>query len=202
MDLRVRKAMHVSESVPSYENVYKLWLLLSCPPEAPIRYWTSNGSMRSNVSQSVPIYINACKLSIFISSLPEAFIGILNERWIYRSQLVCSTLYKPVQTVTPSLSSPAEASIRILDERGVELREKFYREGSTMELQCLVADVPTVTALQLAWYHHHHRLNYDDPRGGVRWVRVAPLSWNEMRVGENGLATSYLLWLPSCCLPL
>ncbi|XP_050720358.1 junctional adhesion molecule B-like [Eriocheir sinensis] len=60
-----------------------------------------------------------------------------------------------------------EASIQILDERGVELREKFYREGSTMELQCLVADVPTATALQLSWYHHHHRLNYDDPRGGV-----------------------------------
>ncbi|XP_050720149.1 cell adhesion molecule 4-like isoform X2 [Eriocheir sinensis] len=60
-----------------------------------------------------------------------------------------------------------EASIQILDERGVELREKFYREGSTMELQCLVADVPSATALQLAWYHHQHRLNYDDPRGGV-----------------------------------
>ncbi|KAK8392593.1 hypothetical protein O3P69_014775 [Scylla paramamosain] len=60
-----------------------------------------------------------------------------------------------------------EASIQILDERGVELREKFYREGSTIELQCLVADVPTATALQLAWYHHQHRLNYDDPRGGV-----------------------------------
>ncbi|KAG0713086.1 hypothetical protein GWK47_017007 [Chionoecetes opilio] len=59
-----------------------------------------------------------------------------------------------------------EASIQILDERGVELREKFYREGSTIELQCLVADVPTATALQLAWYHHTHRLNYDDPRGG------------------------------------
>ena len=61
-----------------------------------------------------------------------------------------------------------EASIQILDERGVELREKFYREGSTIELQCLVADVPTATALQLAWYHLKHRLNYDDPRGGVR----------------------------------
>ncbi|XP_045615861.1 lachesin [Procambarus clarkii] len=60
-----------------------------------------------------------------------------------------------------------EAAIQILDERGVELREKFYRAGSTIELQCHVADVPTATSLQMAWYHGNHRLNYDDSRGGV-----------------------------------
>ncbi|XP_071538628.1 lachesin-like [Panulirus ornatus] len=60
-----------------------------------------------------------------------------------------------------------EAAIQILDERGVVVRERFYRAGSTMELQCRVADVPTATALQLAWYRDAHRLNYDDSRGGV-----------------------------------
>ncbi|XP_071514157.1 lachesin-like [Panulirus ornatus] len=60
-----------------------------------------------------------------------------------------------------------EAAIQILDERGVVLREKFYRTGSTIELQCRVSDVPTATALQLAWYHDDHRLNYDASRGGV-----------------------------------
>lgn len=60
-----------------------------------------------------------------------------------------------------------EAAVHILDERGVMLREKFYRVGSTIELQCRVADVPTATALHLAWYRNHHRLNYDDVRGGV-----------------------------------
>ncbi|KAK4295732.1 hypothetical protein Pmani_031728 [Petrolisthes manimaculis] len=61
-----------------------------------------------------------------------------------------------------------EASIQILDERGVEVGEKFYRAGSTMELQCRVSDVPSATDLSLAWYRYDHRLNYDDPRGGVR----------------------------------
>ncbi|XP_063873692.1 uncharacterized protein LOC135107595 isoform X1 [Scylla paramamosain] len=61
-----------------------------------------------------------------------------------------------------------EAAVHILDERGVMLREKFYRVGSTIELQCRVADVPTATTLQLAWYRNRHRLNYDDVRGGVR----------------------------------
>ncbi|KAK8400074.1 hypothetical protein O3P69_003040 [Scylla paramamosain] len=60
-----------------------------------------------------------------------------------------------------------EAAVHILDERGVMLREKFYRVGSTIELQCRVADVPTATTLQLAWYRNRHRLNYDDVRGGV-----------------------------------
>ncbi|XP_042219418.1 uncharacterized protein LOC121864463 [Homarus americanus] len=60
-----------------------------------------------------------------------------------------------------------EAALQILDERGVVLKEKFYRAGSTIELQCHVADVPTATTLQLAWYHNNHRLNYDDSRGGV-----------------------------------
>ncbi|MPC13269.1 hypothetical protein E2C01_005997 [Portunus trituberculatus] len=61
-----------------------------------------------------------------------------------------------------------EAAVHILDERGVMLREKFYRVGSTIELQCRVADMPTATSLHLAWYRNYHRLNYDDVRGGVR----------------------------------
>ncbi|KAK8736053.1 hypothetical protein OTU49_005206 [Cherax quadricarinatus] len=60
-----------------------------------------------------------------------------------------------------------EAAIKILDERGEVLTEKVYRAGSTIELQCHVADVPTATSLQVAWYHGTHRLNYDDSRGGV-----------------------------------
>ncbi|XP_037778858.1 lachesin-like [Penaeus monodon] len=58
-------------------------------------------------------------------------------------------------------------AIQILDDRGVVLREKFYRTGSTIQLQCKVADVPTATSLQLAWYHGNQRLNYDARRGGV-----------------------------------
>lgn len=62
----------------------------------------------------------------------------------------------------------SEADIQIIDDRGVVVREKFYRTGSTIQLQCRVSEVPTATALQLAWYHDDHRLNYDATRGGVR----------------------------------
>lgn len=59
-------------------------------------------------------------------------------------------------------------AIQILDDRGVVLLEKFYKSGSTIELQCVVANVPTASSLQLAWYHGENRLNYDARRGGVR----------------------------------
>ncbi|KAG7170473.1 Zwei Ig domain protein zig-8-like 13 [Homarus americanus] len=63
--------------------------------------------------------------------------------------------------------TPAQAAIQILDERSVELKEKFYRTGSTIELQCRVSRVPSASALQLIWYHDDNKLNYDAPRGGV-----------------------------------
>lgn len=60
-----------------------------------------------------------------------------------------------------------EATLHILDERGVAVKEKFYHTGSTIGLQCRVSNVPTATALQLTWYRGDHRLNYDASRGGV-----------------------------------
>ncbi|XP_053649306.2 lachesin-like isoform X1 [Cherax quadricarinatus] len=78
-----------------------------------------------------------------------------------------------------------EAAVQILDGRGMVLQEKFYRTGSTIELQCRVSGVPTATALQIAWYHDNNKLNYNTSRGGVSvktelrgsiarsWLRVA-----------------------------
>ncbi|XP_076045685.1 lachesin-like [Oratosquilla oratoria] len=58
-------------------------------------------------------------------------------------------------------------AIQILDDRGVVMPEKFYRTGSTIELQCIVANVPSTSNLQLAWFRDEYRLNYDARRGGV-----------------------------------
>lgn len=61
-----------------------------------------------------------------------------------------------------------------------------------MELQCRVADVPTATALQLAWYRDAHRLNYDDSRGGVRYVsNVLRHSWGGVKYVSNVLRHSW-----------
>ncbi|XP_071537980.1 lachesin-like [Panulirus ornatus] len=78
----------------------------------------------------------------------------------------CQVSTHPPLTLTLHLQV-VEAAIQILDERGVVVKEKFYRAGSTIELQCLIADVPTATSLHLAWYRDTDRLNYDATRGGV-----------------------------------
>ncbi|XP_076044755.1 uncharacterized protein LOC143027360 [Oratosquilla oratoria] len=67
-------------------------------------------------------------------------------------------------TLRPFTNNP---NMRIVDVRGVLLHEKFYQRGSTIELQCLVQDVPSVPILHLAWYKGPNRLNYDTMRGGV-----------------------------------
>ncbi|CAL4087789.1 unnamed protein product, partial [Meganyctiphanes norvegica] len=82
--------------------------------------------------------------------------------------------------------------IEIMDDRGEQIKEKFYHSGSTIELQCQVSDVPTATTLQLGWYRGTQRLNYDASRGGVS-VKTelrgsVAKSW--LRVGDATLADS------------
>lgn len=54
----------------------------------------------------------------------------------------------------------------IADERGVEIKNKFYNSGSTIELMCLISKVPN-PAHYIMWKHSHRVLNYDTLRGGI-----------------------------------
>lgn len=59
--------------------------------------------------------------------------------------------------------------VQILDEHGGVLVEKYYKKGSTIELKCIVKDLPQPLA-DVTWKHSHHLLNYDTSRGGIRFV--------------------------------
>nr|XP_049706127.1 lachesin-like [Helicoverpa armigera] len=56
--------------------------------------------------------------------------------------------------------------VEIVDERGRPLQDKFYKEGSIIELRCVVSEVPQPTR-QVNWKHGTRLLNYDTKRGGV-----------------------------------
>ncbi|CAF4942016.1 unnamed protein product [Pieris macdunnoughi] len=56
--------------------------------------------------------------------------------------------------------------VEIIDERGQPLQDKFYKEGSIIELRCIVSEVPQ-PAKQVNWKHGGRLLNYDTKRGGV-----------------------------------
>ncbi|CAD0205759.1 unnamed protein product [Chrysodeixis includens] len=56
--------------------------------------------------------------------------------------------------------------VEIVDERGRPLQDKFYKEGSIIELRCVVSEVPQPTR-QVNWKHGSRLLNYDTKRGGV-----------------------------------
>ncbi|CAK1589569.1 unnamed protein product [Parnassius mnemosyne] len=56
--------------------------------------------------------------------------------------------------------------VEIVDERGKPLQDKFYKEGSIIELRCVVSEVPQ-SSRQVNWKHGTRLLNYDTKRGGV-----------------------------------
>ncbi|CAG5031122.1 unnamed protein product [Parnassius apollo] len=56
--------------------------------------------------------------------------------------------------------------VEIVDERGKPLQDKFYKEGSIIELRCVVSEVPE-SSRQVNWKHGTRLLNYDTKRGGV-----------------------------------
>ncbi|XP_039749870.1 titin homolog [Pararge aegeria] len=64
------------------------------------------------------------------------------------------------------LLSVVVPKVEIVDERGRPLQDKFYKEGSIIELRCVVSEVPQ-PARQVNWKHGGRLLNYDTKRGGV-----------------------------------
>ncbi|KAG8275434.1 hypothetical protein J6590_085933, partial [Homalodisca vitripennis] len=57
--------------------------------------------------------------------------------------------------------------LEIADERGLPIRNKFYNEGSTIELKCVISRVPQPSHF-IMWKHGTRILNYDTTRGGIR----------------------------------
>ncbi|CAD7087639.1 unnamed protein product [Hermetia illucens] len=62
--------------------------------------------------------------------------------------------------------SVVEPHIDILDERLSPTPEKYYKAGSTIELQCMISDI-SQPATYVIWKHGQKVLNYDTNRGGI-----------------------------------
>ncbi|XP_065348509.1 neurotrimin-like [Cloeon dipterum] len=56
--------------------------------------------------------------------------------------------------------------VEIVDERGVPMVDKFYKTGSTIELKCVISQVPHPSTY-VTWKHGQRMLNYDTSRGGI-----------------------------------
>lgn len=62
----------------------------------------------------------------------------------------------------------AVPQLEITDERGVQVKDKFYYVGSTIELKCYITKVPQPSQF-IVWRHESTSLNYDTSRGGIRY---------------------------------
>ncbi|XP_076767196.1 zwei Ig domain protein zig-8 [Xylocopa sonorina] len=68
-----------------------------------------------------------------------------------------------IRTVHLTVSVP---KVEIVDEHGATAGEKFYKAGSTIELKCVVSNIPHLTGY-ITWRHGSRTLNYDITRGGI-----------------------------------
>lgn len=58
--------------------------------------------------------------------------------------------------------------VEIVDERGLSTPDKYYKAGSTIELKCMISNVPQPTSY-VTWKQGDRMLNYDTRRGGIRY---------------------------------
>ncbi|KAJ9584366.1 hypothetical protein L9F63_021293 [Diploptera punctata] len=56
--------------------------------------------------------------------------------------------------------------VEIVDEQGEAIADKFYKAGSTIELKCVISQVPQPSSY-VTWKHGQRMLNYDTSRGGI-----------------------------------
>ncbi|KAH0955303.1 hypothetical protein HN011_003101, partial [Eciton burchellii] len=68
-----------------------------------------------------------------------------------------------IRTVHLAVSVP---KVEIVDEHGATAGDKFYKAGSTIELKCVVSNIPQPTGY-VTWRHGSRTLNYDTIRGGI-----------------------------------
>lgn len=66
-------------------------------------------------------------------------------------------------------TSVSVPKVEIVDEHGATAGDKFYKAGSTIELKCVVSNIPQPTGY-VTWRHGSRTLNYDTTRGGIRWA--------------------------------
>ncbi|PZC70613.1 hypothetical protein B5X24_HaOG215452 [Helicoverpa armigera] len=103
-------------------------------------------------------------LCVIAPQIPDFKTGdkkIINGPFWHECQI--STHPPLVRRVHLSVVVP---KVEIVDERGRPLQDKFYKEGSIIELRCVVSEVPQPTR-QVNWKHGTRLLNYDTKRGGV-----------------------------------
>jgi hypothetical protein len=77
---------------------------------------------------------------------------------------VCALVCKLFLTSPRCVSAPR---VEIVDERGGPMVDKFYKTGSTIELKCVISQVPHPSTY-VTWKHGQRMLNYDTSRGGIR----------------------------------
>ncbi|KAJ9596352.1 hypothetical protein L9F63_012627 [Diploptera punctata] len=56
--------------------------------------------------------------------------------------------------------------VEIVDEKGIAIADKFYKTGSTIELKCVISQVPQPSSYVI-WKQGQRMLNYDTSRGGI-----------------------------------
>lgn len=62
----------------------------------------------------------------------------------------------------------AAPTIRIVDEQGIPLLDKYYEVDSTIQLTCIVRHISMMSSV-VYWIHNNNSiLNYDVTRGGIR----------------------------------
>lgn len=67
-------------------------------------------------------------------------------------------LYVQLNVVVPK--------VVVVDDHGGSLTDKFYKAGSTIELKCVISQVPHPSSY-VTWRHGERMLNYDTSRGGI-----------------------------------
>ena len=80
--------------------------------------------------------------------------------------------------------------VEILDARNEMVTEKFYKEGTTIELRCSISQMPQSQTIIL-WQHGEKMLNYDTTRGGIRFAGSAFLflfliSYEDRKIKQLG----------------
>ncbi|KAL2730176.1 lachesin-like [Vespula maculifrons] len=69
--------------------------------------------------------------------------------------------------------------VEIVDERGATTGDKFYKAGSTIELKCVVSNIPQPTGY-VTWRHGSRALNYDTTRGGISYVGMSRIETTKL----------------------
>ncbi|CAL7944238.1 unnamed protein product [Xylocopa violacea] len=75
--------------------------------------------------------------------------------------------------------------VEIVDEHGATAGEKFYKAGSTIELKCVVSNIPQLTGY-ITWRHGSRTLNYDITRGGISDIEIM-LPWEFYSIAFIGI---------------